>query len=220
MPEIVYQDEHLLLVVKPVGLTAQLDAAGGDSLPYRLEQQGLPVQPVHRLDRATGGMMVYARTGKAAAALSAMVQQHEVFEKEYLAIVRGCPEEKDGMLEDLLFHDVRKNKSYVVDRPRKGVKAASLSYRVLGTADTPDGVCSLVRIRLHTGRTHQIRVQFASRKMPLLGDSRYGGSRQMPLALWSYRLSFPHPITRQPLLGKSLPDFSAAPWNLFRPDNL
>lgn len=214
-PAILYQDTHLLLVEKPAGVLAQADAAGGDSLPRRLEEQGLPVLPVHRLDRATGGVMVYARTRPAAAALSQLVGQHEVFCKEYLAVIVGCPQAMEGTMEDLLYHDVKRNKSFVVKRPRSGVRKASLSYRVLQTADTPEGIFSLVRVRLHTGRTHQIRVQFASRGLPLAGDSRYGGIRSCPLALWSCRLTFPHPITDARVTGDSSPDLTAHPWKLF-----
>lgn len=212
---ILYQDEHLLLVEKPVGVLSQAAADGSDSLPRRLAEQGLSVLPVHRLDRATGGVMAYARTEQSAAALSRLVGQHEDFIKEYLAVVAGCPAEETGTLEDLLYHDVKRNKSFVVKRPRNGVRKASLSYRVLQTAECSQGVFSLVQIRLHTGRTHQIRVQFASRGMPLAGDSRYGGLRTCPLALWSCRLTFPHPFTQQDLTAESRPDAAAFPWNLF-----
>ena len=215
MPRLLYQDDHLILIEKPQGVLSQADAKGGDSIPKRLEAQGLPVKPVHRLDRATGGVMVYAFTERCAASLSALVQDHTAFRKEYLAVVSGCPSETDGTMEDLLYHDVRKNKSYVVDRKRGGVKAAKLTYRVEQTVTNADGVFSLVRINLHTGRTHQIRVQFASRKMPLVGDDRYGGLRCCPLALWSHRLTFPHPIHGHPLEARSLPDMHAFPWNMF-----
>ena len=159
--------------------------------------------------------MVYAFTDKAVASLSALVQDHEQFVKEYLAVVSGCPTEPSGEMEDLLYHDVRKNKSYVVDRKRGGVKHAKLAYEVLATADTDDGTFSLVRVRLYTGRTHQIRVQFASRKHPLAGDSRYGGIRTCPLALWSHRLTFPHPVSGEQINNHSLPDIHTFPWNLF-----
>lgn len=215
MLNILYEDTHLVLVVKPVGLTAQESADGRDSLPRRLEERGIAVKTVHRLDRETGGVMTYARTSQAAAALSALVGQHEVFAKEYLAVVAGTPAPAEGRLEDLLYHDVRKNKSFPVSRPRKGVRQAALSYNVLQTADTPEGIYTLVRVRLHTGRTHQIRVQFASRRMPLWGDSRYGGKGRDGLGLWSCRLSFPHPLTGETLTGESLPDWQTAPWCYF-----
>lgn len=220
MLDILYEDKHLILVVKPVGLTSQESADGRDSLPRRLEEQGISVKTVHRLDRETGGVMTYARTPQAAAALSALVGQHEVFVKEYLAVVAGTPDPAEGRLEDFLYHDVRKNKSYPVSRPRKGVRQASLSYTVLQTADTPEGVYSLVRVRLHTGRTHQIRVQFASRRSPLWGDGRYGGKGQGSLGLWSCRLSFLHPVTGESLTGESQPDWQASPWCYFDKEQL
>ena len=215
MPRILYKDDHLIVVEKPCGVLAQTDASGGDSVPKRLEAQGLAVKPVHRLDRATGGVMVYAFTDKCAAALSALVQDHEQFTKEYLAVISGCPAEPVGEMEDLLYHDVRKNKSYVVDRKRGGVKRAKLAYTVVATATHDGNAYSLVRVRLYTGRTHQIRVQFASRRMPLAGDSRYGGIRACPLALWSHRLSFPHPFGNETIAISTLPDVHAFPWNLF-----
>lgn len=211
MPTVLYKDDQLLLVEKPVGLTSQETA--GDSLPHRLAEQGLPVLPVHRLDTPTGGVMVYARTKPAAAGLSALVSQHDRFIKEYLAVVQGIPA-PEGELTDLLYHDVKRNKSFPVKRERKGVRLARLSYAVLQTADTPQGVFSLVRVRLHTGRTHQIRVQFASRQMPLYGDSRYGGAKGEALGLWSHRLTFPHPVTGQTVCGESLPP-DTAPWCWF-----
>lgn len=213
--QILYQDDHLIVIKKPADILSQLDSRGGDSIPKRLEAQGFAVKPVHRLDRATGGVMVYALTDKSAALLSALVQDHTQFVKEYLTVVSGKPDLPRGELEDLLYHDVRKNKSYVVDRKRGGVRQAKLSYEVLDTADTENGTFSLVRVRLYTGRTHQIRVQFASRKYPIVGDSRYGGIRNCPLALWSYRLTFPHPINRACIQQSCPPDIHAFPWCLF-----
>ena len=215
MPRILMQDDHLVVIEKPNNVLSQADANGGDSIPKRLESQGLTVKPVHRLDRATGGVMVYALTDDSAASLSALVQDHNKFVKEYLAVVSGCPSEPSGVMEDLLFHDVRRNKSFVVDRKRGGVKAAKLSYEIVETVNTDNGTFSLVRVRLYTGRTHQIRVQFASRKMPLAGDNRYGGIRTCPLALWSHRLIFPHPISKGTIDCRSLPDTISFPWNLF-----
>lgn len=215
MPNILYRDDHLLVVEKPNNVLSQADANGGDSIPKRLEAQGISVKPIHRLDRATGGVMVYALTDKSAALLSALVQDHERFCKEYLTVVSGCPTPLCGEMEDLLYHDVKRNKSFVVDRKRGGVKHAKLAYEVLQTIDTADGVFSLVRVRLHTGRTHQIRVQFASRKLPIAGDSRYGGIRTCPLALWSCRLTFPHPFSEKTIDCSSQPDAEIFPWNVF-----
>lgn len=211
MPTILYEDHHLILVEKPVALSSQA-VDGGDSLPHRLALAGYPVKPVHRLDKPTGGVMVYARTDQSAAKLSALVGDHDRFQKEYLAVVQGCPEKSKGTLTDLLYHDVRRNKSFVVNRPRKGVREAVLEYKVLESTTTEEGELSLILVKLHTGRTHQIRIQFASRKMPLYGDSRYGGIKRAALGLWSYRLSLPHPISGESLSAESLPDWDTAPW--------
>lgn len=145
------------------------------------------IYPVHRLDQAVGGVMVYARTKQAAAALSRAIQEGRM-EKEYLAVLTKPMAEPHGTLRDLLYHDRVKNKTYVVKRKRNGVKEAVLDYETL--ASGVEG--TLIRVHLHTGRTHQIRVQFAARGCPLAGDGKYGGKGSAPL-LWSYRLSFPDP---------------------------
>ena len=215
MPTILYKDEDILLVEKPTGILSQEDAGGNDSLPKQLAEAGLPVKPVHRLDRPTGGVMVYARSDRAAAALSPLVGQHNRFQKEYLAVVQEMPTPAEGEMTDLLYHDVRKNKSYPVKRERKGVRLAKLSYTVLQTVNTAQGVFSLVLVRLYTGRTHQIRVQFASRKLPLYGDTRYGGVKGDALGLWSHRLTLPHPITGKSVSAESNPP-DTVPWNWFK----
>ena len=160
--------------------------------------------PVHRLDKETGGVMVVAKTKGSAGVLSRQVQQGEL-EKRYLAVVSGCPDPQEGSFEDLLYHDRTKNKSYVVRRKRNGVKSARLSYRV--EAALPDGL-SLVRVQLHTGRTHQIRVQFASRKMPLLGDRKYGGPNGDFFGLWAQELSFADPVGGRWLTFTAFPDWA------------
>lgn len=213
MPAILYEDPHLLLIRKPVGISTQ--DTEGDCVPRRLAEQGYAVKTVHRLDRPTGGVMVYARTDKAAAALSTLVGQHDRFQKEYLAVVQGCPDNSESSLTDLLYHDVRKNKSYVVNRPRKGVREARLDYSVIQTITNDAGMFTLIRVYLHTGRTHQIRVQFAARKMPLYGDTRYGGVKGGGLGLWSHRLTFSHPITRHTVSAVSEPPWDIAPWCYF-----
>ena len=214
MPKILYEDTHLLLIEKPVGIPSQ--EAEGDCVPRRLTERGFSVKVVHRLDKPTGGVMVYARTNQAASKLSAIVGQHDLFQKEYFAVVQGCPDATEGTYTDLLYHDVRKNKSYVVNRRRNGVREAKLDYSVLETITTNEGTISLVRVRLHTGRTHQIRVQFASRKMPLYGDSRYGGVKGVSLGLWSHRLTLPHPVTGKNLTIESRPNWDATPWCYFK----
>ena len=183
------------------------------------QQTNLQHKCVHRLDFGVGGTMVYAKSESAASKLSASIQNRS-FEKEYLAVVYGTPQEKSGIYKDLLFKDSKKNKSFVVDRVRKGVKEASLEYKVLDTKETEKGTLSLVWIKLHTGRTHQIRVQFASRKTPLYGDGKYGSkTNEKVTALWSYKSTFPHPTTKKNISFKSLPDI-AFPWDIFNFENL
>lgn len=184
MIEILENGLDTVLCVKPVGVSAQGD--GADCLPKLLASQlGCEIFPVHRLDQAVGGVMVFAKTPSAAARLSKAVQEGTM-QKEYLAVLEKRPEADSGTLEDLLYHDRFKNKTYVVNRERKGVKRAKLSYRVLAEID---GRC-LVHVRLYTGRTHQIRVQFASRGCPLVGDGKYGGRvKANAPALWSYALT-------------------------------
>ena len=178
--EILYSDKALAVCVKPVGLDSE------QAVPAALIQVlGGEIFPIHRLDKNVGGVMVYARTRQAAAALSRAIQEGSMV-KEYVALVHGTPPET-GDWEDLLFKDSAKNKVFVVKKERKGVKKARLEYRVLTSG--PDG---LVRIRLHTGRSHQIRVQFASRGYPLAGDHKYGARDGLAAPmLFSCRISFP-----------------------------
>lgn len=178
--EILYSDKALAVCVKPVGLDSE------QAVPAALIQAlGGEIFPIHRLDKNVGGVMVYARTRQAAAALSKAIQEGSMV-KEYVALVHGTPPET-GDREDLLFKDSAKNKVFVVKKERKGVKKARLEYRVLTSG--PD---SLVRIRLHTGRSHQIRVQFASRGYPLAGDHKYGARDDLSAPmLFSCRISFP-----------------------------
>ena len=178
--DILYSDRDLAVCIKPVGMDSEreVSAALSDAL-------GGDVFCVHRLDRNVGGVMVWARNKAAAARLSALIQSGELI-KEYVALVHGAPPES-GDWEDLLFKDSGKNKVFVVKRERKGVKKARLEYRRLAVGES-----SLVRIRLHTGRSHQIRVQFASRGFPLLGDHKYGSrdERTAPM-LFSCCIRFP-----------------------------
>ena len=178
--EILYQDSGILVCVKQPGVDSEHE------LPRQLAALlGGEVFPVHRLDKNVGGVMVFARTKQAAAALSAAVQNGSMV-KEYRAMVHGTPPET-GILEDLLWKDSAKNKVYVVNRERKGVKKARLEYTRLTDSDP-----SLVHIRLYTGRSHQIRVQFASRGFPLVGDHKYGSrdDTAVPM-LFSCCLRFP-----------------------------
>ena len=205
-PEILYKDKSLAVAVKPAGVLSE-----SPGMPELLRDSlGGSFYCVHRLDAGVGGVMVYARTGQAAAKLSdAMARKN--FTKEYLAVVQGRPGQDSGLLRDLLFHDKSRNKTYVVDRMRRGVKEAELEYTLLESK----GELSLLRVRLHTGRSHQIRVQFASRAMPLLGDARYGSRyRDCGIALWSERLCFPHPFEEKTLDFRHAPPANY-PWTSF-----
>ena len=198
--EIIYEDQAITVAIKPPNAvseqTPQKDGFA-DLLAERNPDGYIGV--IHRLDRGVGGVMVYARTPLAAAHLSRAVQQHQ-FQKDYLALVHGEPQPASNTLRDLLFHDRNRNKTFVVDRERRGVKEAILDYEVQYTkTDDEYGTYSLVKVRLHTGRTHQIRVQFAHRGHALLGDGKYGARDRCPIALFCYRLAFPHPITNKPL---------------------
>ena len=176
--EVLFSDKEIAVCVKPVGLDSEME------VPAALKAElGGEIFPLHRLDKNVGGVMVYARTKAAAAALSKAIQGGEMI-KEYVAKVHGTPPESDT-LTDLLFKDSRKNKVFVVKKARSGVKEAKLQYRHLG-----DG---LVHVRLFTGRSHQIRVQFSSRGFPLVGDHKYGSRAQetAPM-LFSCRITFPH----------------------------
>ena len=195
MIEILFEDADILVCIKPAGYLSESSGDSARSLPHALAaQQGTgELFTVHRLDREVSGVMVYAKNKAAAARLSAQVADRS-FEKEYLAVIEGVPAEDEATLVDLLFKDSRKNKSFVVDKKRAGVKDASLSYKTLAKGDGRALVC----IKLHTGRTHQIRVQFASRKMPVLGDGKYGSSvRSSEIALASCSIKFNHPRTNK-----------------------
>ena len=204
---ILYKDDDIVCCVKEPGILSE-----EPGLPSIIRQSlGVPEAfCVHRLDREAGGVMVYALNRAAASALSASFSQEGDAEKNYLAVINGIMEEKEGTLTDLLFHDSRKNRSYTVGRVRKGVREASLSYAVLGELEG----LSLVSVQLHSGRTHQIRVQFSSRKHPLLGDRRYGSGVRCPLALWSHSLAFDHPVTAS-RITLSCPPPDSFPWNVF-----
>ena len=193
MPEILFRDRHLAVAIKPPGLLSEHTAAG-DGFPDILAAElGLApghVFTVHRLDRATGGLMVYALTGTAAAFLSGAIAAGEM-EKTYLGVTAPLPDgfPSEGRWDDILYFDRTRNKAYCVHRERRGAKPAALLYRVEAAAPSS----SLLSFRLLTGRTHQIRVQCASRALPLLGDRRYGSHTPGDYALWSHCLAFPAP---------------------------
>lgn len=229
---ILYEDTALVVLDKPAGLTSE------EGVPAALRQRwGRPdayVGVIHRLDTGVSGLMVYARTPGAAAALTKQVTESQqayaildgraeagpgapaqpCFLKTYRAVIAGGPDEQlppEGILRDYLFKDSRKGRVFPVKRPRKGVREAVLEYHIVETA--PDGSLSLAEITLHTGRTHQIRVQFASRKHPLYGDGKYGSRFKGDIALQSAGLRFVHPETGEKMefqLEKPI----KAPWDL------
>lgn len=208
MIDILFQNADYLVCVKPVGVQSQNDGAE-DMVKLLSAQTGKNVYPVHRLDTAVGGTMVFALNPRFAAELSRQIEDR-LFEKRYLAVLSGIPEKDSDTLCDLLFKDSSKNKSYVVKSERRGVKKASLEYE---TADKADGK-ALVRVLLHTGRTHQIRVQFSSRGLPLAGDGKYGSrDNRCDVSLWSESVSFVYGGER--VVYKSCPDRKIYPWNLF-----
>ncbi len=210
--EILYEDRYLIAVVKPSGMLSE-ESTHLNVVTELKKQTGLKeLHTVHRLDREVSGVFLLAKDTKTAGNLSAMIAERKVG-KEYFACVHGKPAENSGEMRDLLFRDAKSNKSFVVDRVRAGVREAVLDYETLASVDSP--ALSLVRIRLHTGRTHQIRVQFSHRKMPLFGDGRYGGRDSSPIALRSVRLSFVHPVTKKEIVITAYPDRTALPWSYF-----
>lgn len=208
--DILFEDRYIVVAVKPRGVLSEHHERE-ENMPALL---GGNVFPVHRLDRGVGGVMVYAKTREAAAKLSAAVQQNKL-EKEYTAIVAGIPAPAEGELRDFLFKDSAKNKSFVVDGARKGAKEAVLTYRVQDTCEQDGNALTRVKIRLQTGRSHQIRVQFGSRRHPLVGDGKYGSriKAEYP-ALFATGLSFPHPKTGKKMQF-STPVPGDYPWEVF-----
>mgnify|MGYP004517587485 FL=1 len=194
--EILYKDRDILVCIKPPRVLST-DEPGG--LPELVRQElGDPkadVRTVHRLDRVVSGLMVLARNPAAASELSRQIREG-AFQKEYLAVVHGGPSAPEGTFRDLLGRDKARKMTFVAPEPGKGIQEAVLDYKVLAA----EWDRAKVLVRLHTGRTHQIRVQFASRGMPLYGERKYS-QRNDPceIALWSYRLGFAHPSTGEPM---------------------
>ena len=209
--DIVYIDDQIIVCVKPARVLST-DEPGG--LPELLRQHlGEPdgdVRTVHRLDRVVSGLMVLARSAEAASELSRQIRE-DLFKKEYMAIVHGIAPEQKGTLRDLLYRDKARKMTMVAEHPGKGVQEAVLYYGVLAQK----GDMSLVRIQLETGRTHQIRVQFSSRGLPLVGERKYSLlDDPCELALWSCHLGFRHPKTGQWMKFEKMPP-QEYPWNLF-----
>ena len=218
---ILYEDNHLLFVEKPVNVPVQGDRTNDhDLLSYLKKDLKIRYQKpgnvylalVHRLDRPVGGVMVFAKTSKAASRLSDIIRRNAI-EKRYLAVVRGQPPKNSGKLEDYLVKNHRKNIVHTAKPNHKDAKRAVMEYEVIGTKKG----LSLLSIRLHTGRPHQIRVQLSSRGCPLYGDQKYGSTVNKPgqqIALWSNTLAFEHPTKKEKIEIQSKPP-REYPWNLW-----
>lgn len=208
--ELVYSDNDIVVCVKPPRVLST-DEPGGvpDLVRQELGQPDADVRTVHRLDRVVSGLMVLARNAAAASELSRQIRE-DTFEKEYLAVIHGSPEYDVGKFCDLLLRDKARKMTFVTDAEGKGVQPASLKYRVLNRQNG----FSRVRIKLETGRTHQIRVQFASRQLPLVGERKYSTlDDDCEIALWSYRLSFTHPVSGERIEVKKEPPL-IYPWTV------
>lgn len=200
--KILYSDADILVCVKPFGVLSQISPDVNNMIDLLSDEFG-EVFPVHRLDRTTGGVMVYARNSKSAAELSKQIVD-KTFQKTYIAMIEGNITPSAGDMEDLLYFDRKANKSFVVKKERNGVKKAKLAYETTQT----NGEFTTVKIKLYTGRTHQIRVQFASRGYPLVGDRRYGSKiSSQNINLWSQSIEFLHPATKELLQFKEEPTF-------------
>ena len=204
--ELIYQDRDIVVCIKPAGVRST-DEPGGLPDMVRAALGDDNVRTVHRLDQAVSGLMVLTRRAKAAGELSRQIREKE-FQKEYLAVIHGVPEQAEDTLRDLLCRDKARRMTLVAQEMDKGVQEAVLHYQLQNTANG----LSRVRIRLETGRTHQIRVQFASRGMPLVGERKYSELEDpCEIALWSYRLAFCHPGTGEKMEFTHQPP-AAYPW--------
>ncbi len=196
-PAIIYEDNHLLVVIKEQNIPTVADSSKDKSLQEYLKEhtKGF-VGIVHRLDRVTGGVMVFAKTSKAAARLTEQVQ-NGTFKKTYLAVVNGVPKQRTAKLVNWLVKDTSKNMVAVAPQTTQGAKRAELTYEIV-EAKTQE---CLVSVDLDTGRSHQIRVQMKHIGNPIVGDARYGGTRKgvKDIALWAYQLTFVHPTTKDNL---------------------
>ena len=215
MIPVLYEDKSLVVCVKPVGVLSAPEPGKRRNMPELLKKQtrAYRIDTIHRLDQPVGGVMVYSKSSKATPGLYKQMAGHRIV-KEYLAVVHGDPPDR-GTLRDLLGREPQSHRTYVADAPNtRGAKDASLSYRVLATVQQDGVPLTLVKVRLHTGRTHQIRVQFSSR---LLGDEKYGGlaaENFRGLGLWSYHLAFRHPLTGA-TVDNVCPPPTEYPWTLF-----
>ena len=219
---IIYEDNHILVVVKPCNVPSQEDATKDPDMLTLLKQYlrekyekpgNVYLGLVHRLDRPTGGVMVFAKTSKAADRLCESIRQGD-FEKKYFAVLSDIPREMHGRLENYLAKDETKNIVTVVPMTVTGAKQAVLDYKIL---EKKEKIC-LAEVQLYTGRSHQIRVQTAHIGCPIVGDQKYAGRKYVRadrLALWSTEIKFTHPTTKDVMVFRAFPDESAFPWSEF-----
>ena len=218
---ILHEDNHIIVVLKPQNVPSCEDESKDKDMltmikEYIKEKYDKPgnvfVGLVHRLDRPTGGIMVFAKSSKAAARLTEQMKSGD-FEKRYYAVVNGKPREEKAVLTHFIKKNAINNMVYVCNETVEGAKKAELDYTLLEEKDD----LSLLDVRLHTGRSHQIRVQMSYEGNPLYGDMRYGGekAKKGKLALWAYYLSFTHPVTKERLVFRVQPPKDETPWNLF-----
>ena len=224
MLNVIYEDNHVLVVEKPCNVPSQEDETKDVDMitlckNYLKEKYNKPgnvyIGLVHRLDRPVGGIMVFAKTSKAASRLSESIRIKD-FNKFYLAVVENNGLKEEDILEDYMYKNETLNKSMVCSKEKKGAKEAKLKYKIIDTKKLENKKYSIIYIELYTGRHHQIRVQFSSRKCPLYGDQKYGnGPKGQQIALWSYKLSFKHPTKDEVMTFTILPDTSKGVWSLF-----
>ena len=220
MLEIIYEDNHIIVVKKPFNVPTQKDSSNDESLldmvkDYIKQKYNKPgnvyVGLVHRLDRPTGGIMVFAKTSKAASRLCEDIKNHN-FEKKYIAVLSGVPKQKSGRLENYLKKDEKTNTVRLATQSEEGSKLATLNFKVLEYNEK----YSLVEIDLETGRSHQIRVQMSANKTPVFADFKYGkGVKDVNLALFAYKLKFTHPTTKKLMTFVADPPLNDAPWCYF-----
>ena len=220
---VLYEDNHLLIVEKPRNMPVQEDASGDLDLlnaakQYLVEKYNKPGDAflglVHRLDRPVGGVILFGKTSKGASRISNEIRLNRL-DRKYLAVVRGVPHKKKGMLTDYLLKDTKTNTSKVVGKGTKGAKLAKLDYEVIDS--NAENALSLVKVKLHTGRSHQIRVQLSHMGFPIYGDQKYGQNVNSPgeqIALWAQELAVKHP-TKDEKVVVTTPPPNEYPWNLF-----
>lgn len=208
--ELIYQDEDIVVAIKPPRVLSTDEPGGMPELVREaLGDQNADIRTVHRLDRVVSGLMVLARNPQAASELSRQIRENQ-FQKEYLAVVHGFPDEQKGRLCDLLVRDKARKMTLIAKTEGKDVQPASLLYKTVNSNEN----MSRVQIQLETGRTHQIRVQFASRGMPLIGERKYSTlDDPCEIALWSYKLGFTHPKTGEAMVFSKEPP-AIYPWTI------